>query len=256
MNRVFVRCAIALPLFAVGLGATSAVAHVGPAAPLCAQASYTHHVGLVVEHGDGRVIKLCIGFDSPTLTALAVLQASGLETGLDSYGGLGTAVCQIDHEPIGYTTCLPASGSYWALFIANSGGAWTAAEKGASSTAVAPGDDVGFRYDPQAGADPPPPSPTGTCPVVTAATPVPSVRPRATSSAPAKTPGSSATATPTASVVGATPSPADTVPPTGARQVVASSPATSINVGLLAAGCGIGGLLGLLGAQALRRRRR
>lgn len=255
MKRQLGRLALAGALLVGGLAAGSTVARVGPATPLCAQAAYTHRVGLVVEHGNGQVIRRCIGFDSPTITALAVLQASGLELGLDTYGSLGTAICQIDHEPIGYTTCLPASGSYWVLFVSHPGGAWTPSDRGASSVAVGSGDDVGFRYDPQSGADPPPASAAGTCPPATlpgtSSTPAP-----ARSSAPrTAAPSVTSAPAPTGVVLGAT-SAAAPSPETHPAPALAATNGTPVNPGLLVAVCAVGGLLGLLGAQTLRRRHR
>lgn len=161
MIRRLLRFALALPVMAVGLGAASSAASVGPAAPLCAQAAVAHRAGVVVEHGDGRVIRRCVGFSTATATALAVLQGSGLEVGISSYGGgLGAAICQIDDEPSTYPPgCFTSTGSYWVLFVSRAGGAWTVSDLGASNVAVGNGDDIGFRYDLQNGADPPPPSP-------------------------------------------------------------------------------------------------
>jgi hypothetical protein len=248
---------------------------------LCAQAASTHRVALVVEHGDGAVKRICVGFSASvsTVTALSVLQSSGLENGTESYGSLGTAVCQIDNEPAQYTTCLPASGSYWVLFISKAGGAWATSSRGVSNTFVADGDAVGFRYDPQAGADPPPPSSAGTCPVATpspgptptpaptvrptqspgathppGATPTPDVTPTATSpiSSSTATPGG-ATSTPTAGVLGLA-SPGASSAPVGSLAPASRQP-PSITAGLIVAGVGVAGLMGLLGVQGLRRRR-
>jgi hypothetical protein len=279
MHRRLIRVALALPLLASGVGVASGAAMVGPAAPLCAQAASTHRVGLVVEHGDGRVIRICVGFNTATITALTVLQSSGLEIGTESYGSLGTAVCQIDHEPPQYTTCLPATGSYWVLFLSHAGGAWATSARGASSATVADGDDVGFRYDPQAGADPPPPSPAGTCQVATPSpvptpTPAPTARvtpaPGATP-APGVTPtshvtpphsasaGSTATsvtaptASPAAGVLGSA-SPAASAAPLGSLARGSRQP-QAVNTGLIVAAVGAAGLVGLLGLQGLRRRR-
>jgi hypothetical protein len=275
VSRTLLRLAVASSLLAGGLGVASGVARAGPAAPLCAQAGVTHRVALVVEHGDERVIRICVGFATSTIRALAVLQSSGLENGTESYGSLGTAICQIDNEPAQYTTCLPASGSYWVLFISHAGGAWATSSKGASNTYVADGDAVGFRYDPQAGADPPPPSPAGTCPVATPTpTPVPTGRPTpapgATHAAGA-TPTSqltppptsamanstaapgSATSTPTAGVLGRA-TPGASVAPVGSIAQASRQP-PSTNAGLVVAVVGVAGLMGLLGLQGLRRRR-
>jgi len=257
VTRTLLRVILAVPLVAAGLGAMSAVARVGPAAPLCAQAGYEHRVGLVVEHGDGRVLRACVGFNASSITALGVLQASGVEAGLESYGSLGTAICQIDDEPAGYSTCLPASGSYWALFVAHAGGAWSDSARGASSVTVTAGDDVGFRYDPQAGADPPPASPSGTCP---AATPAPAGHSNtpgpATGVPPAPTPRTSATtAPPTAGVPAAATPAAVSTHATGASGI-ATGAGSPLNLGLLLAVAGGGALIGLLTVQGARRRRR
>jgi hypothetical protein len=266
MIRRLMRVALALPLLAVGAGAASSVTRDGPAAPLCVQAASSHRVGLVVEHADGQVVRRCVGFDTPTATALSALQGSGLEVGISSYGGgLGAAICQIDNEPATYPpSCFTGAGSYWVLFVSHAGGAWVTSALGASSVTVANGDDIGFRFDPQTGADPPPPSPAGTCPVLTpppAATPTPAVRasprPNATSTPSAVTSTSRPaaplpTSTPTEGVLGlvapgATPASAGSLSPASARP--------GVNLGVLLAAIGAGALVGLLGTQALRRRR-
>ena len=263
MIRRLLRITLALPVLAVGLGTTSSVARLGPAASLCAQAATQHRVGVVVEHRDGRVIRRCVGFGTATSTALAVLQGSGLEVGISSYGGgLGAAVCQIDNEPATYPPgCFTATGSYWVLFVSRAGGAWAVSSLGASSVIVASGDDIGFRYDSQSGVDPPPPSPAGTCPTVTPApartpTATATPAPRTTFSSPAATTSRLATprpaATPASGVLGLV-TPAATPAPVGALR--AADDSSGVNVGLLLAAVGAGGLVGLLGARSVRRRR-
>ncbi len=279
MTRRLLRVGLAVPLLAVGLGTASAAAGVGPATRLCAQAAAAHHVGIVVEHGDARVVRQCVGFDTTTITALAVLQTSGIEEATEAYGSLGQAVCQIDEEPAHFTTCLPMSGSYWVVFISRSGGAWANAPQGVSNTAMSDGDDVGFRYDPLAGADPPPVSPAGTCstatptptPTPTAPTPAPVVtappagtsnpptppqatfrQPPVTSSEPFPIPTESPTATAGSS---GSPSPADTTAVPTSTVAPAAAAAQPFTPGLLVAGVGVAVLLALIGVQGLRRRR-
>ncbi len=267
--RRLLRLTIALPLLALGVGAVSSVAQVGPAAPLCAKAAYTQRVGLVVEHGDGQVIRRCVGFSTATDTALGVLQASGLEVGLSSYGGgLGAAVCQIDNEPATYPPgCFTASGSYWVLFLSRGGGAWVNSDIGVSSVTVTNGDDIGFRYDSQTAADPPPPSPAGTCPAITPRpTPTPTPGPIRTAvppSKPAATPRATPSPPPGASVAGpalSTPTPGVLgVATPGAAAPLASvrSPGNQpgVNIGVLLAAIGAGALIGRLGTRAFRRRK-
>lgn len=174
------RAALAAPIAGVLASGFASAATLVPAAQPCAAATYSSHVALVVEHGDQRVIGLCIGFDGSSITGEQILQASGLEYATQSYGSLGDAVCQIDSEPASYGSCLPASGSYWAMFVSRGGGGWQNADRGISTETFADGDAEGFRYDPQSGAEPPPESPAGIC-ARALATPAPA--PAATSPA-------------------------------------------------------------------------
>jgi hypothetical protein len=264
VSRRLLQITLALPLLAIGIGASGATG-AGPAVPLCAQAAAAHRVGLVVEHGDGQVVRRCVGFATPTIAALSVLQAGGLEVGISSYGGgLGVAICQIDNEPTTYPPgCFTASGSYWVLFVSHGGGAWVTSGLGASSVTVGDGDDIGFRYDSQTGTDPPPPSPAGTCPVVTpppapkpTAPAQPTLAPRGTSSPPGSPTSRPATApsitTAAAGVLGVA-TPGATLAPLASLRVANAQ--NGVNVGVLLAAIGAGALIGLLGAQALRRRR-
>ena len=282
MTRRVLRVAFAVPLLAIGLGTASAAARVGPAMPLCAQAASTYHAGIVVEHGDGQVLRQCVGFNTATITALAVLQASGIENATQTYGGLGDAVCQIDHEPATYTACLPSSGSYWVFFISRGGGAWTSSSQGISNATVANGDDVGFRYDPLGGANPPPVSPAGTCVTSTptpTARPTPSPTPRPTAVATTAPGGTANPAAPSHATSSAAPvasseaAPMATEGPKAASGGIAqsSSPssaspnshvATAAAIagpfvpGIALAACVVGALLALLGIQGIRRHQR
>jgi hypothetical protein len=276
MLRALLRIAFAVPLLTIGLGAASAVAQTGPATPLCAQAADANHVGIVVEH-DNVVKHQCVGFTSSTITALTVLQDSGIEYATQLYNGIGEAVCQIDDVPAQYTECLPSSGSYWVFFTASSDGIWASAAHGISATDVSDGDSVGFRYDALTGSDPPPPSPIGVCPPPPTATPKPTAHPTPTpvvTAAPGPT-SHSAVPTPSAAVAtGVTgdsmptasnsPTPADgvlglstsqvsPVPALGvATKAVIDSP---FNPAVVIAVIAVAALLGLLGIQGLRRRR-
>jgi hypothetical protein len=281
VTRRLLRVALAVPLLAIGLGTASAAARVGPAEPLCVQAASAYHAGIVVELGNGQVVRQCVGFNSSTITALAVLDGSGIQHETESYGGLGEAVCQIDDEPASYTSCLPTSGSYWVFFIWRGGGPWSSSPQGVSVATVGDGDDVGFRYDPLAGADPPPVSPAGTCATSTptpapTATPSPAPTPKPTPAGTAPPGGTATTVTPAGTITRPTPATStDTEPaavpgstaagsgPTSAAPAPVSvadvAPAAAISgpftPGLALAACAVGALLALLGVQGIRRRR-
>src|SRR5258708_12572134 len=89
--------------------------------PTCAFASGAHHVAVVVEHGSGAVLTACVAFDAAQLTGDQVMQLSGIEYATASFGGLGKAVCQVDHEPTSYPpSCWTATSPYWAMYVSRS----------------------------------------------------------------------------------------------------------------------------------------
>ena len=216
MRRIGPRRGLAVCLLGALAGLAGSAVRMLPAPSLCTAATYPHHVALVVELGDGEQVGRCVGFNASSISGEEVLQASGLEYATQGFGSLGQAVCQVDEEPAAYSTCLPSSGSYWALFTSRAGGAWQAGDVGISSLDFANGDAEGLRYDPETGPDPAPPSPAGVCAA-------------SGSSAPAS--GGVASASSGAAGAGASPA-------------------------LIAAASVFGVLLGLAGLQLLLRRRR
>ena len=265
---------LAIPLLGSVLGLGGGAVHLATAAAPCTAASYTSHVTLVVEHGDGRVIGLCIGFDGSSITGEEVLQASGLEDATAAYGSLGEAVCQIDDEPGSYSACLPTSGSYWVVFVSRGGGAWEDAASGISTLTFASGDAEGFRYDPLDGPDPPPASPAGIC-AAALATPSavasgagsgsgsgagaafapatgPATAPALPPAATTTTAGQTGSAGPPAGVIAA----GDDPQRAGVGPAALAATGTGLSPGLLVVAAVFGVLAGLLVVQLLLRRRR
>jgi len=270
-----VRAAVAAPLLAAGFSTGVALITTG-AAPgaigSCSAATYAHRVALVVEHGNGGSIRVCIGFDGSSITAEQVLQASGVEYATVSYGSLGDAACQIDHEPASYPpTCWTSTSPYWVLFVARGAGAWSPAARGMSTQTLSDGDAEGFRYDPQNGPEPPPASPAGICaaalaghsPAPGATVPARSATPSAPSgAAPASAASPPAgTAAPAAgSTPGVTPSPAvigsAETAPSGIAAAAQSAQGSGPSPALIAASAAGGVLAGLAVVQLVLRRRR
>ena len=266
------RAALAAPIAGVLAGGFGGAAALVPTAQPCAAATYSSHVTLVVEHGDARVVGLCIGFDGSSITGEQILQASGLEYATQSYGSLGDAVCQIDSEPTSYGACLPSSGPYWAMFVSRAGGGWQGADRGISTETFGDGDAEGFRYDSQSGAEPPPASPAGIC-ARALATPsaAPAVPPASAAGGPP--PAQAAPAGTGSTAPAASPSPAaahssaaasqepSVIRPAGTRGGVATvgsrpaRPPSGPDAVLLAAGASIAALAGLMVVRLLRRRR-
>lgn len=258
-----------------GSPATSACAGAGP-----------HHAAVIVEHGDGSVVTRCVAFDTDQVTGEQILNASGISWSGQTFGGFGDAVCAMDGEPAGYSSC-PGKDSYWAVFVARGNGAWQLANAGITTLTLADGDAEGFRYVPSSGIPAAPPTAAGVCeaPASPAATPALSATAatagtqRATAVAPA-TPrsagNSGGVAASTASVFAASPTSVDPViaaapistgstgPGTpvsyGSGQSAAPAPGpvsgSGMDFGLLAAAVAGGGLGGLALLRMIAARRR
>src|SRR5690606_41902745 len=81
-----------------------------------AAAAATNAAGLVVRHGDGRLVYVYVEFTEPELTGMELLTRSGLATEVTTFSGLGSAVrspdgagcppddcsCQSDDHPSDY----------------------------------------------------------------------------------------------------------------------------------------------------------
>lgn len=127
----------------------------GPARTLAQSAN---RAGLVVVHGDGRVIARCIEFTESDISGYDVLLRSGLEIIADIQGGVGAAICTIDGEGCGADNCFcQCSGgptctywSYWHLV----NGTWQYSNIGASGYRVRNGDIEGWVWG--NGSTPPP----------------------------------------------------------------------------------------------------
>jgi hypothetical protein len=197
---------------------------VGPVATGCAQASSGHHAALVVEHGDGAVVRVCVSFTAAQITGEELLHLSGVEYSTQPFGGNGDAVCQVDNEPAGYTNCFQ-DGKFWAMFVSRSDGAWGYSSQGVSTAEFGDGDAEGFRYQSQSASSPPGASPAGVCPAPVPATSMP--RPTSTIVATAR-PGPTAAATPHAAASAAAGSQARATPAAGAPSVSASATGGSI----------------------------
>ena len=261
------RLLAALPLLLALLGVSTPVEGT-PLHPGCAGAASLHHAALIVEHGDGSVVRRCVGFDSATVTGEQLLDMSGVQWGFEDYGSMGKAVCQIDEEPATYgDPCLASGQPYWAMFVSRGGGGWTGSGRGVSSQTFADGDAEGFRFGMDAVA---PVSAAGTC-----SAGVPTPPPSVTSAPPARQPltgghvqsspapaGTVAGASATAASGGTAQPASAAATPSGGVIGVTSAPLRAapsgapFGTGLVVAALLGGGLIGLLLLQVLAARRR
>lgn len=109
-------------------------------------------VGIVVRHGDGRILYAYIPLTGDHLTGAEALQTSGLALNVAAGGAYGTAVCSIDGE--GCTApkenCFCKSyGSpsfYWHYYLRDPNGAWRNATIGAGNRVLHDGDVDGWSW--------------------------------------------------------------------------------------------------------------
>ncbi len=106
--------------------------------------------GLVVRHGDGRIVFRYVEFNEPSITGLDLLKRSGLSLVTAPYPGLGEAVCAIDGEGCPAEDCFCKSyGSpsfYWNYYYIGSSGQWVRSPLGAANRLVKDGDVDGWSW--------------------------------------------------------------------------------------------------------------
>ncbi len=168
-------------------------------AAVAAQSAPPHRAGLVIVHGDGRVVTRCVAFDDETISGVDLLRRSGLSLVLSSYGGLGYGVCAIDGEGCAsgqdcFCQCRSNPCNYWTYSHRQADGSWAISGLGASAWQLHDGDVDGWVWGDGSVAPPalalsdicPEPSsaaPTAT-PTATTTLPTPQAAPAAASPTP------------------------------------------------------------------------
>ncbi len=110
-----------------------------------AHAGGLHHAALVIEHGSGRLITRCVSFLEDQITGIQLIQRAGVEYQTQQFGGLGSAVCQLDGEPQPVPGNCLGTGAYWQYFHRTPSG-WVPSAGGASSATLRDGDADGWHY--------------------------------------------------------------------------------------------------------------
>lgn len=104
-----------------------------------------HHAALVIQHTSGSLITRCVAFAEEQINGLQLVQRSGVEYEAQSFGSIGSAMCQLDQEPLTVPPGCFGSGPYWQYFH-RQGSDWQASVVGASSSVLHDGDADGWRY--------------------------------------------------------------------------------------------------------------
>jgi len=157
-----------------------------------AQETPPHRAGLVVVHGDGRVVTRCVTFEGESITGADLLRRSGLPVVLSVFGGMGEAVCAIDGEGCPaedcFCQCKGGACAYWTYSHLQPDGTWSISVVGAGAWRLRDGDVDGWvwgdgsvtppslSFDEICGASPSP-SPTSPADVDPRLTPSPSPSP-------------------------------------------------------------------------------
>jgi hypothetical protein len=214
-----------------------------------------HHAALVIQHTSGSFITRCVAFAEEQINGLQLVQRSGVEYEAQDFGSIGSAMCQLDQEPLTVPPGCFGSGPYWQYFH-RQGAGWQASVVGASSSVLHDGDMDGWRYAAGANQAPgnvsfaavcgaPPPVATTRAPSATG-----SIRPAPVQA----TPLASATPTPTTSLEALAPSAA---PSHNAALASTGPPSQPPRAAAIAPWLALGGtaiVLLALGAINLRRR--
>jgi len=122
-----------------------------------AQEGGPNRAGLIVVHGDGRVLTRCVTFAEDRISGVALLQRSGLAMDANT-GPMGSAVCTINSEgcPVNdcFCQCKNNPCTYWNYFHRNTDGSWAYSGMGAAMWTVGDGDIDGWVWGD--GSAPPP----------------------------------------------------------------------------------------------------
>jgi hypothetical protein len=107
-----------------------------------------NRAGLVIQHGDGRVVTRCVSFQEETISGYDLLAASGLDLNIAA-DSVGTSICRLDGEGCTFPQdqcfcqCTSQPCLYWSYWR-QSGGGWGYSQLGASNTQVHDGDVEGW----------------------------------------------------------------------------------------------------------------
>ncbi len=134
-----------------GCGATSAA--VGPNHTTCGGSG---QADVVVELGNGHVVRSCVPVGAAGVGAETLMRRSGIEFALQHFS-YGDAVCQIDQDPRSYSQCFGSGQPYWALYTWAGKGPWRSATTGISDIRVKPGGALGWHFGTGTPAAPPKP---------------------------------------------------------------------------------------------------
>lgn len=215
-----------------------------------AQEGGANRAGLIVVHGDGRVLTRCVTFTEDSISGVALLQRSGLAVDANT-GPMGSAVCTINSEGCPANDCFCQCKSnpctYWNYFHRNVDGSWAYSGMGAATWTVSHGDIDGWVWGD--GSAPPPAlafdaicgtesAPPASSPDVPAATPLlpetpiptPTAQPVSSTLAPATSTVAPTATIATSTISASTASPTPTATTSSSPMLTTATPAPTHSV--------------------------
>lgn len=118
--------------------------------PSGALAEQPNRAGLVIRHGDGRIVYRVVEFTEPEITGADLLLRSQVALVTTAYAGLGQAVCSLDREGCPADNCFCKSYTnpayFWHYYRLNSDGTWSSMAIGPDSRKIHDGDIDGWSW--------------------------------------------------------------------------------------------------------------
>jgi hypothetical protein len=118
-------------------------------------APHLNGAGLVIKHGDGRVLYFYVQFSEPEITGEQLLERAGVQLDITPYAGIGTGVCMIVHEGCPSTNCFCKSFAvpsvFWRYHSLNADGKWVFRASGPTQRTVHDGDVDGWSWSSEDG---------------------------------------------------------------------------------------------------------
>lgn len=113
-------------------------------------AEQPNRAGLVIRHGDGRVVYRVVEFTEQEITGADLLLRSQVALVTSAYAGMGQGVCSLDREGCPADNCFCKSYTnpayFWHYYRLNTDGTWSSMAFGPDSRKIHDGDIDGWSW--------------------------------------------------------------------------------------------------------------
>lgn len=109
-----------------------------------------HGAGLVIRHGNGKIVYVYVQFKEKQISGAELLSRSGLPVKISAVPGLGEEVCEIQQEGCPPSNCYCKSYAspayYWHYYRLDASGNWVYQQQGPTTAVVRDGDVDGWSW--------------------------------------------------------------------------------------------------------------